>query len=164
MDKPDIISLVLNLYDVKKEAKEYLDYVISPNEKEQFEKAKKKIINEYFPAKGDGKARLSVAKEAISDFSKLKPSVELEAELLMFLVECGCQFTYEYGDISEQFYIGMENNFAKALAFMSKHDLLDRFTSKAKNCVKWSAPCGYGFADGIESLFDEYYSDDINDD
>jgi hypothetical protein len=29
-----------------------LDYVVNPNEKEQFAKAKKIIENEYFPTKG----------------------------------------------------------------------------------------------------------------
>ncbi len=35
MDKPEIISLLFDMYDTKKEIKEYLDYVVSPNEKEQ---------------------------------------------------------------------------------------------------------------------------------
>lgn len=158
MDKSEVISLVLEMYDTKKEIKEYLNYVVSPNEKEQFLKAKKIIEDEYFPAKGWPKERLSVAKKAISDFSKLKPSPELEGELLIFLVECGCRYTFEYGDITEAFYIGMENNFRKALMFLKKNELLERFKPNAENCVKWSSSCGYGFADEIESTFYEYYS------
>ncbi len=105
------------------------------------------------------KERLSVAKKAISDFSKLKPSPELKAELMIFLVECGCRYTNEYGDITESFYTGMENNFNRALKFMKKHGLLERFRLNAERCVKWSSPCGYGFADTIEYMFDEYYSE-----
>ena len=41
MDKSDIISLMLEMYDTKKEIKEYLDYYTNPNEKEQFLKYKK---------------------------------------------------------------------------------------------------------------------------
>jgi hypothetical protein len=157
MDKQEIMSLIFEMYDSKKEIKEYLDYVVSPNEKEQLTKAKKIIENEYFPAKGWPKERLSVAKKAISDFAKLKPSPELEAELLIFLVECGCHYTGKYGDINEAFYIGMENNFRKALKFMEKNGLLEKFRPNAENCVRWSSSCGYGFADEIESMFDEYY-------
>jgi len=159
MDKAEITSLILEMYDTKKEIKEYLDYVVSPNETEQFAKAKQIIENEYFPAKGCPKERLSVAKKAISDFSKLKPSPELEAELMIFLVECGCRFTHEYGDINEPFYISMEKNFERALKFMAKHNLLERFRPNAENCVKWSSPCGWGFADGIESIFYDFYSE-----
>jgi hypothetical protein len=159
MDKTELVSLILEMYSTKKEIAEYLDYYVSPNEKEQFLKAKKIIEDEYFPAKGWPKERLSVAKKAISDFSKLKPSPELKAELMIFLVECGCRYTNEYGDITESFYTGMENNFNRALKFMKKHGLLERFRLNAERCVKWSSPCGYGFADTIEYMFDEYYSE-----
>ncbi|MFR9165112.1 MAG: DUF6155 family protein [Dysgonomonas sp.] len=47
MDKSEIISFVLEMYDNKKEIKEYLDYYVSPNEKEKFEKYKKIIQAEY---------------------------------------------------------------------------------------------------------------------
>jgi hypothetical protein len=49
MDKSEVISLVLEMYDTKKEIKEYLDYITNPNEKGQFEKAKQTIENEYYP-------------------------------------------------------------------------------------------------------------------
>lgn len=157
MDKAELITLILELYGAKKEFKEYLDYYVNPNEKEQFQKAKKIIEKEYFPEKGWPKERLSVAKKAISDFSKLKPSPELEAELMIFLVECGCRYTNDYGDMSESFYTGMENNFSRALKFMKKHELLKRFRSNAERCVEWSSYCGYGFSDSMAFLFDEYY-------
>lgn len=157
MDKEGLISLILEMYGTKKEMAEYLDYYVSPNEKEQFIKAKKIVENEYFPAKGWAKERLSVAKKAISDFSKLKPSPELEAELMIFLVECGCRYTNDYGDMSEAFYTGMENNFSRALKFIEKHGLLERFRPNAERCVQWSSSCGYGFEDAMGSIFDEYY-------
>lgn len=158
MDKSEIISLVLEMYDTKKEIKEYLDYYVTPNEKEKFEKYKKIIQAEYSLTTHFPKTRLSVAKKAISDFSKLNPSPELEAELMIFLVECGCQFTYNYGDMSEGFYDGMYNNFVKALKFMKKNSLLKIFRPNVERCVKWASPCGYGFADDIASIFYEYYS------
>ena len=34
MDKSEIITLVLEMYDAKKEIKGYLDYMANPNEKE----------------------------------------------------------------------------------------------------------------------------------
>lgn len=158
MDKSDIVSLVLEMYDTKKEIKEYLDYYVSPNEKEKLKKYKKIIQSEYSLITHMPKTRLSVAKKAISDFSKLNPSPELEAELMIFLVECGCQFTYNYGDMWEGFYDGMFYNFARALKFMQKHKLLERFRLNAEKCVKWASPCRYGFADAIDDLFCEYYA------
>ena len=159
MDKSEVISLVLEVYDTKKEIRGYLDYIVNPNEREQFGKTKQIIENEYFPAKGLPKVCLSVAKKAISDFSKLKPSPELEAELMIFLVECGCQFTHEYGDIDEPFYISMEKNFDRALKFIEKFGLLEKFRPNAERCLKWSSDCGWGFADGMADVFYEYYQE-----
>jgi len=159
MDKSEVISLVLEMYDTKKEIKAYLDYVTNPDEKEQLAKAKAIIEKEYFPAKGWPKERLSVAKKAISDFSKLKPLPELEAELMIFLVECGCRYTHEYGDINEPFYTSMEKNFERALKFMEKHELLGKFRPNAERCLEWSSDCGWGFEDGINDIFYSYYSE-----
>lgn len=158
MDKSDIVSLILEMYDVKKEIKEYLEYYVNPNEKEVFEKYKKIIEAEYSLTTHLPKTRLAVAKKAISDFSKLKPSVELEADLMLFLVECGCRFTHQYGDMWEGFYDGMYNNFQRVLKFMQKNNLLAQFHLRAEQCVKWASPCGYGFADDMENVFYEYYS------
>lgn len=157
MDKNDIASLILELYDAKKEAKEYLEYYLNPNEKEKFEKYKQIIEEEYSLTSLKCNARLSVAKKAISDFSKFKPSVELQADLMLFLVESGCEFTYVYGDMDEGFYIGMFNNFERVLKFMSKNNLLEKFRPRAEQCVKWASACGYGFADTMESVFEHYY-------
>lgn len=159
MDRTELISLILDLYSAKKEITEYLDYFVNPDEADQFLKAKRTIENEYFPLRGCPKERLSVAKKAISDFSKLKPTQEQVAELMIFLVECGCKYTNEYGDMNDSFYTGMENNFNRALKFMKKHNLLKQFKANAERCVELSSPCGYGFADTIEIIFDEYYSD-----
>jgi hypothetical protein len=147
------------MYDGKKEIKEYMDYYTNPDEKKMFHKYKKIIDNEYSLTAYNPKTRLSVAKKAISDFSRLKPSPMLEAELMMFLVECGCRYTYNYGDIWDGFYDSMVNNFARALKYINKHGLLSEFRINAKNCVKWASPCGYKFADKISDLFYEYYEE-----
>lgn len=157
MDKADIVSLVLDMYDTKKEIKEFLEYYVNPNEKEKFEKYKLIIEKEYSLTALNPKTRLSVAKKAISDFSKLSPSPELEAELMIFLVECGCELTYTYGDMSESFYISMATNFDRALKFMHKNNLLGKFRPNVDRCLKWASHCGYGFEDDLNDVFDEYY-------
>lgn len=77
---------------------------------------------------------------------------------MIFLVECGCEFTYNYGDMWEGFYDGIYNNFVRALKFMEKNGLLEMFRPNVGRCVKWASPCCYGFADDIASAFYEYYS------
>ena len=158
LNEAKLIKIILDTYSNNKDAKEYLDYIVSPNEEEQFLKAKNIIEEEYFPEKTfPPKSRLSVAKRAIRDFSRLNPSPEREAELLIFLVEQGCKFTNEWGDMEESFYEGMENNFKRALKFMTKHNLLEKFKPNTEKCIKLSSVCGYGFHDEMCGLFFEVY-------
>ena len=51
------------------------------------------ITHEFFPNRGLGKARLSIAKKAISDFKKLSDSPMCNADIMLHYVENGVQFT-----------------------------------------------------------------------
>lgn len=51
------------------------------------------ITHEFFPNRGFGKARLSVAKKAISDFKKLSDFPLNNADIMLHYVENGVQFT-----------------------------------------------------------------------
>ena len=117
------------------------------------------VINEFFP-KGKsvvGKTRFSVAKKAIADFRTMKPAPELLADLMVTLAEMACQYTFDYGDMWEQYYTSAATNFELALKFLQKHELLEKFKLRCQDCVKHAESCGYGFADEISELFDEYY-------
>jgi hypothetical protein len=117
------------------------------------------IINEFYPEadRFDPSLRFSVAKKAISDFRSLNPSPELLGDLMLTLPEMACKFTYEYGDMWEQYYTSATTNFELALKFLQKYNLLVQFQLRCKDCVKYAEPCGYGFADEISDLFSEYY-------
>ena len=161
LTKEQMIETVLEMYDNMKPVKEYLEFFLNPNEKEMFEKYRAVIVNEFYP-KGkyfDPKTRFSVAKKAIADFRALKPSPELLADLMLTLPEMACQFTYDYGDMSEQFYNSAYNNFKAALEYMHKNNLLEAFKLRCKNCLKWASVCGYGFADDISDIYYQYYND-----
>jgi hypothetical protein len=160
LSKEQIVEQVLGLYDTCKPAKEYFEYWLNPDENGQFEKYKAIIINEFYP-KGKTvtpKTRFSVAKKAIADFRSLGPSPDLLGDLMVTLAEMACQFTYDYGDMWEQYYTSAATNFEQALKFLQKHNLLEQFKLRLNECVKFSSPCGYGFADEISSLFYEYYN------
>ena len=64
-DNNGLTKIILDTYSKNKDAKEYLDYLVEPTEKEQFLKAKKIIKNEYFHEQTHlTKARLSVVKKS----------------------------------------------------------------------------------------------------
>ncbi|MCE5331825.1 MAG: DUF6155 family protein [Bacteroidales bacterium] len=159
LTKEQMIVTVLEMYDGIKPVKEYLEYYLNPNEKEMYEKYRRRIVDEFsLPTrKSEPKLRFSVAKKAIADFRSLKPSPELLGDLMVTLAEMACKFTYDYGDMWEQYYDSAYNNFKNALVFLEKNNLLDYFKLRCEDCVKYASPCGYGFADDISEIYYQYY-------
>ena len=162
MSKEEIIDMVLAMYDARKEAKEYLEFYTNPDEDGKLEAYKKIIIEEFYPSKKTktAKLRFSVCRKAVSDYKKLKPSAEKLADLMLCYVENACQFTFDYGDMWEQYYTSVENNFEKTMAFIAKNNLLDHFKPRLRQCMEWASPCGWGFADTIADMYYEHFPED----
>lgn len=159
MSKEHLVKFVLEVYRNNKPTKEYMDYLLDPNEKEMLEKYRRVIIEEFYPTKKtlEPKTRFSVCKKAISEFRSLKPTPELLADLMLTLPETSCQFTSEFGDMWEQYYNSTETNFQVALKYMKQHGLLEAFKLRCLKCVEHASYCGYGFDDAIEDMYYEYY-------
>lgn len=156
MGKDQIVELVLSLYDARKEAKEYLDFFVSPNEDEKLWEYKMLIQNEFYPkGQKEPQTRFSVCRKAISDFKKLEPSPKSLADLMMFYMETTCRFTYDYGDMWEQYYTSVEKNFKKTLQFIMANGLLDLFHGRIMQCLDWTAGTGWGFHDTLWIYYSE---------
>ena len=159
MPKDEIIGMVLDMYDARKEAKEYLEFYANPDEDGKLEEYKKIITEEFYPAKSnkDPKTRFSVCRKAVSDYKKLKPSADKLADLMLCYVENACQFTYDYGDMWEQYYTYVENNFEKKWHLLPRINLLEHFKHRLRQCMDWASPCGWGFADTIAYIYYKYF-------
>ena len=74
MPKEEIIGIVLEMYDARKEAKEYLDFYANPDEDGKLEEYKKIITEEFYPSRGrqEPKTRFSVCRKAVSDYKKIE--------------------------------------------------------------------------------------------
>lgn len=154
LTKEQVIEVVLELYDARKEAKEYLEYYVNPNDSEKLDDYKKIIYNEFYPNRGEPKCRFSVCRKALSDFIKLKPNPVFLADLMLFYIETGVEFTADYGDMWEQYYTTLENNFDKAMDCICKNAYLEEFRPRIEKMLKKSKICGWGFPD---TLYDIYY-------
>ncbi|WP_373730512.1 DUF6155 family protein [Bacteroides heparinolyticus] len=159
--KEQIIEVVLEAYGNSKAIQEYFDFYLKPNDKEKAKKYKA-IIKKEFDVINPMKAGLkfSVAKKAISEFASFKPSPEALADVMLVLPEAACLFTHDFGDMDEPFYNAAYNSFKRAVEFIDKHGLLDKFKKRCTDCVMYASPCGYGFADDIAEEFYEYYGED----
>ncbi|HET8753215.1 MAG TPA: DUF6155 family protein [Salinimicrobium sp.] len=156
LDKKNLIALIADLYKKNNSVKEFLDFYVNPNQKEAHKKYREKILEAFYPKRGDA-LKLKDGKKAISDFKKLDPSPELLIDLMLFFVENGVQYTNDFGDINEAFYISMEKNYQKTLSLMEKEDLLKKFKDRAHRIVVESENTGWGFNETLWDIFGRYY-------
>lgn len=161
-DKNKLIDLISELYKKHKPVKDFFDFYVHPDEKGLFEKHKAKVFEAFYPKRGF-QLKLKDARQAISEFKKFSPSNHLLAELMLFYVECGVQFTNDFGDIDENFYLSMERMFDQTLSLMKKEEILDQFSDRAAKILTDTDGMGWGFFYTLSDIYYKYYerSEDI---
>ena len=157
--KTELIREILTLAHTFPAIRDY--YVgVSGKSDEVLARFKKKIRDEFFPARGEGDARAGVVRSAISDFKKVSKSKRDLAKLLLFHVEQGVKYTNEYGDIDENFYSTLESSFEAATKLMSKEKLLPEFQKRCSRIVKNTEDIGWGFHDFLAGVYYSTYGED----
>lgn len=157
-DKEVLIKHISELYKKYKSVKEYFDFYVNPNENEMLEKYKEKVREGFYPKRG-WNLKLSISRKAINDFKKLGTSQENIADLMLYYVECGVEFTIEYGDIDENFYTSVENTYVRALELMEKESILEKFKDRCEKIVNDTSGIGWGFHDYLGDVYYEFYTE-----
>jgi hypothetical protein len=124
------------------------------------EKYKSIIKHEFFPARGFGRARLSVARKAVSDYKKVSASKFGAADIMLYYVEMGVQFTNTYGDIDEAFYNSMESMYERAVKYIVQHGMQRQFEERCRRIVTDTSDIGWGFHDGLSCIYEEHFKGD----
>ncbi len=154
----ELVADISELFKKFQSVKDYYEVKLSPEDETQVISKYKKIIErEFFPERGYGKAKLSVAKKAVSDYKKLSKNPVNIADIMIFYVEQGVKFTNSYGDIDEAFYISMENMYEKAAGWIVQHNLQDLFVDRCQRIVKETRHIGWGFHDGLNDSYSKFF-------
>ncbi len=156
LNKEELIKQISELYKKYKPVKEYFDFYINPDETALLKEYKEKVREGFYPKDGF-QLKLSLSRKAINDFKKLGASKESIFDLLLYFVECGVQFTIDYGDIDEAFYESIENTYERAISLISKENLLDKFQDRAIKIVNDTSGMGWWFHDNLEEMYFKYY-------
>ena len=152
--KEDLIAEIAELYKRFDSVKDYYQVKLSPEADTQVSAKYKKIIeDEFFPKRGIGKARLSTAKKAVSDYKKVAETPLYVVDIMIFYVEQGIRFTNAYGDIDEPFYNSMESMYENALELVIKYNLQATFQERCRKIVKDTSHIGWGFHDGLSEIY-----------
>ena len=156
LDKEHLVGELCRLVKLYPQISEYYRGILPTNgDQENLEKYKAIIKKEFFPVRGHGKCRLAVAKKAVSDYTKIARDPSMAADIMVYYVEMGADFTDEYGDIYEAFYTSIENMFEDAIEFINKHQLQNMFRTRLDTVITTVQDCGYGFPDTLSSMLEE---------
>jgi hypothetical protein len=153
----DLVIDILELFKRLDAAKDFYQLRLSsaPDE-EVLERYKAQIKKEFFPARGFGRGRISIAKKPVSDYAKVSYSAVGQADMMLYYVEMGVEYTNAYGDIDEPFYNSMESMYERACKWIAKHGLLDEFSGRCLKIVWDTGNIGWGFHDTLGEIYHKY--------
>lgn len=156
--KEELVEIICKLGKSSKEANDLLNLLLGNDSilEDALEDAKKKIRNQFFPKRGLGRLNLATAKSAITAFKKICDDPEKVIDLQLFYVECGVEFTNEYGDINESFYSSMERMYETAIKSLIKTkntSLTEKLMPRLKKIVNDVSGIGWGFYDDLYDSF-----------
>ena len=151
LDRSELIQLIAGLYRLSEGNRDFLharfsigDDPIGPY---------KRIIEEcMFPDVFKNKPiQISTAKKAINEYSKAVGDAKGEAELMTYFVECGNQFTVQYGDIGEGFYDALLRMYARAInkVLTLPEEEQHEFRERLRTIMVTSDGIGWGYHDGL---------------
>ena len=166
----EVIDLLIESYKISDEVQSYISIRFKGNDSILgiLDEYKEKIKNEFFPARGHGKLRVSEVKKAIADFNKISNESELSLELMLLLVETAADFIHEYGDISESMCDYMCDVFEAVIIRINKENISDvylKYKDRLEAIVNTKGIECWGIHDSLEGSYSilKWVEDDEDD-
>jgi hypothetical protein len=158
--RDEVIEDIVDLFTRLDAVKDYYALRLNGPSEDLIASYKARIRHEFFPARGYGAARLSVARKSITGYKKLAPPAASLADLMLFYVEMGVRYTDTYGDINESFYSSMETMYERAVELLTASHLQDEFEERCRRIVADTRHIGWGFHDTLSEIYNQSFAPD----
>jgi hypothetical protein len=163
LDRDGLVAILGDLYSLSSQNRDFLVARFIPSAP-SLDKYKKTIRKSLYPnVMGSGRIKISFrdAKKAVSDYKKAIGAGIGLAELIVYAVECGNDFTCEYGDIDEPFYDSMARLFELATKEVKnlKPEDAAPFIVRLGVVVDRADCIGWGYHDSISATFADAFAD-----
>jgi hypothetical protein len=149
--KPALLGLVKDLYDASPDNRNFIHarFEAEDGSGDALEKYRRKIIEQFFPARGFGKLRLGEARKAIKDYRKATNNLDGIIELMLTYVENGTEFTCQFGDIDAPFYNSLESvlDELSKLFLGEGREFYPKFRDRVLKLSTHSGDIGWGYGD-----------------
>jgi hypothetical protein len=150
---PALIALVKDIYDASPDNRDFLQARFQAEEDSgaALEKYRHKIVEQFFPAHGFGKLKLTEARKAIRDYRKASGNLPGTIDLMLTYVENGTEFTLQFGDINEPFYNSLESvlNEMAQLLLREGPEHYPRFRERVQRLTTHADQFGWGYGDAL---------------
>ena len=153
---PEVLQLIRDLYALRPEVKDFLHARFLTSAK-TLAPYKNTIQQSLSPDVIHGEdLDLARGRKAISDYKKATHDPVGTLELMVYYVECGNQFTVDYGDIDEAFYESLDAMFTQVVKTLQKSDekTVERFLPRLKAVVRQAEGIGWGYYDAISDTLE----------
>lgn len=133
-------ELILDLYDSRKEAKEYLDFFMNPDVKDTVEKYRKMLSKVYFNTKGRPVRQfaLSEGNRIVKNAVSLGLPPEDSFEIMFLNVADAISWLVMKGSINQTCWTALINTFRKFADFAFAYGLAGKHTARFENLFRYS--------------------------
>ncbi len=162
-EKNQLTDLLWDLYKLSAENKDFFHTRFATTGEDPLPRYKKIIQNAIHPYLEDHEPlEVEIATDAVNRYSKAVNNPVGEAELRIFYVECGNNFTLSYGDIDEDFYDALLDMYEYAIETVLEcpPDKQKEFQERLKAIMDSASHIGWGYGDGLGDLYYEVFTDD----
>lgn len=136
MTADQIGELLLELYDARPEAREYLDFFVKPDIDSKLEKARSLIKKEMWrTSRGHNRARSTRIRRYIKDIASLNPGPDAVCEIMTFSIETACAAGSEQW-IKESTQKALAKLLGETLREADRTGLLDIYLPRIEAAVK----------------------------
>lgn len=161
-DRTALIGLLSDMYALSSQNKSFLSARCLPGTDAL--KPYLKIIDEalYPDILRNKPVKIARAKKAINDYKKASGDSKGILELMVFFVETGTEFTVNFGDIDEDFYLSLERMFGQALDLLLSMDreTIDEYQERFHAIVVRASNIGWGYHDALNDLFHKAFPEE----
>ncbi|BCG56780.1 DUF6155 family protein [Paenibacillus sp. URB8-2] len=164
LTREELEAEILNLTKKHPIVQEHFFAMLFPDNGGILAKYKKIIENEFSFNKREI-LRYPIMKKAIRDFSNVSNNNEQIAEIMVFTVECGVDFTLSFGDIDQKFYHTIASIYEQALKYIVDNQIEDKFVDRCNRLMLSSQDIGWGFGFDMMDLYNDYlgHMDEVED-
>jgi hypothetical protein len=155
-DRDALMTLIRDLYDLSPSNKHFVHARLWLGQ-DPLAEYKKIVADCMYPdVYRNHPVQISKAKKAVSEYRRAASDIRGAIDLMIYFVECGTEFTVEYGDIDESFYDSLLNMFSRAVKAVEKLPESEQgsFRERLWELTESSNRIGWGYHDG---LCEEYY-------